>query len=56
MDYFHVKAPDCIIFEDTRQGIEAGHNANIEVIGIANGNDMIKSLADYYIDSFHDII
>lgn len=52
-----VKASECLIFEDTLHGIEAGHKAGIEVVAINNKYDpeAIKK-AEYYINNFNEVL
>lgn len=56
-----VKPEDCLVFEDLPAGILAGKAAGMKVCAIKDdfSNHMIaekKQLADYYIESYHDIL
>lgn len=59
MDYFKVKASECLIFEDTIFGVEAGHNVNIEVVGVVDTNSLealeVKKNADYFMKSLEEV-
>jgi len=51
----------CLVFEDLPQGIKAGKNAGMTVCAVADDfsvsqTDYKKEIADYYIDSFYDIL
>lgn len=60
MNYFNVSPSECLIFEDSIQGIEAGHHANIEVVGVCSENgfgyEQIKQSSDYLVNSLKDVI
>lgn len=60
MSYFNVSPKECLIFEDSIQGIEAGHRANIEVVCISSNDDLdnekLKNSSDYFVSSLKDII
>ncbi len=61
MAYFNVRPCDCLIFEDSIQGIEAGHNAHIEVVGVVDDSNVtdfsqIQRQADYVIYSLSDLL
>lgn len=60
MSYFNVSPKECLIFEDSIQGIEAGHRANIEVVCVSSNDDLdnerLKSSSDYFVSSLKDII
>lgn len=52
---------DCLIFEDTPAGIQAGISAGIPVCAVADGHsadrkDLILDLADYYIENFEQVL
>ena len=56
-----VDPKDCLVFEDLPAGIRAGKSAGMRVCAIKDdfSNHMIlekKKLADYYIDSYDDIL
>lgn len=56
-----VSPEECLVFEDLPAGILAGKSAGMRVCAIKDtfSNHMIsekKQLADYYIDSYHDIL
>ena len=51
----------CLVFEDVLKGIQAGKNAGMTVCAVydeltINDTEEKKRLADYYIESFYDII
>lgn len=60
MSYFNVSPKECLIFEDSIQGIEAGHRANIEVVCVSSNDDLdnekLKSSSDYFVSSLKNII
>lgn len=60
MNYFKVNSKECLIFEDSIQGIEAGHRANIEVVGVTDGDDCnseeVKKQADYFVSSLLHVV
>ena len=47
---------DCLVFEDSFQGIEAGHRSGARVIGIATTNprDAVEAVADVTLDTIAD--
>ena len=52
---------ECLVFEDTIAGIQAGRNAGSRVCAVAEEQserwkEQIFSLADYYIESFDEIL
>jgi HAD superfamily hydrolase (TIGR01509 family) len=52
---------ECLIFEDTLMGVQAGINAGITVCAMedshsAERKDRIMELADYYITSFDQVL
>ncbi|PKM49894.1 MAG: HAD family hydrolase [Firmicutes bacterium HGW-Firmicutes-7] len=56
-----VRPENCLVFEDVPAGIMAAKNAGMKVCAIYDDFskkiiDEIKELADYYIESFNDII
>lgn len=56
-----VKPENCLVFEDVPAGIMAAKNAGMKVCAIYDDFskgliEEIKTLADYYIDGYHDII
>ena len=67
-DIYHLVADDlgvtseeCLVFEDVIQGIMAGKNAGMKVCAVydtysAEDTDKKKELADYYIESFQEIL
>ncbi len=67
-DIYHLVADDlgvtseeCLVFEDVIQGIMAGKNAGMKVCAVydtysAEDTDKKKELADYYIESFREIL
>lgn len=54
MSKLGVEAKDCVVFEDSTYGIEAGKAAGAFVVGVAttNGRGQIKDLANVVIDDF----
>jgi HAD superfamily hydrolase (TIGR01509 family) len=57
----NVEPERCLVFEDLVYGIMAGKNANMRVCSVADPyseSDVIRKreLADYYIDTFHDVM
>lgn len=52
-----LKPSECLIIEDTPVGIEAGQNADIQVVGIANTYPfhMLHRQADWCVDSLKDL-
>ncbi len=61
MAHFNVRPCDCLIFEDSIQGIEAGHNAYIEVVGVVDDSNVtdfsqIQRQTDYVIYSLSDLL
>jgi len=67
-DIYHLVADDlgvtseeCLVFEDVIQGIMAGKNAGMKVCAVydaysAEDTDKKKELADYYLESFQEIL
>lgn len=56
-----VEVNQCLVFEDVIQGIMAGKNAGMKVCAVYDhftkeDTDVKRELADYYIESFKDII
>lgn len=56
-----VKPENCLVFEDIVPGIMAAKNAGMKVCGIADAHSLReegkkKQLADYYIDSFEELL
>lgn len=56
-----VKPEECLVFEDVPKGILAGKSADMRVCAIyddfsRNQIDYIKTISDYYIESFSDIV
>ena len=56
-----VEPAKCLVFEDLPQGIKAGRNAGMTVCAVADAFSepqiaYKKAIADYYIDSFYDIL
>ena len=52
---------ECLIFEDTPTGMQAGINAGSKVCAVADTfsesrKDLIFQLADYYIESYDEIL
>lgn len=52
---------DCLVFEDVPMGILAGRNAGMTVCAVADKSaadqiETIRSLADYYIETFEDVL
>lgn len=61
MSELNVTPEECLIFEDSLIGVEAGNNAGIEVVAIydkysASETKEIKEKADYYFDNFAQVI
>ncbi|MFU0826560.1 MAG: 2-deoxyglucose-6-phosphate phosphatase [Lachnoclostridium sp.] len=67
-DIYHLVAKDlgvtseeCLVFEDVIQGIMAGKNAGMKVCAVYDDysekdTDRKKELADYYVESFEEIL
>lgn len=60
LEDFGLENDECLVFEDVPMGIMAGKNAGMNVCAIKDEysldlEDEKKELADYYIDTFHDI-
>lgn len=67
-DIYHLVAKDlgvtseeCLVFEDVIQGIMAGKNAGVKVCAVYDDysekdTDRKKELADYYVESFEEIL
>ncbi len=56
-----VKPEECLVFEDTVAGIQAGLNAGIRVCAMeddfsAERKDLIFQLANYYITDYHQVL
>ena len=50
---------ECLVLEDSRNGIIAAHRANIKSIFIEDmvlPDDLMKSYFDIQLDSLHDVI
>jgi len=45
VDNFNINKADCLIFEDSIEGVEAANNADIKVIGVtsSNSSDILKN-------------
>ncbi len=61
IDYFDVKPEECLIFEDSLIGVEAAHQAGIEVVAIydqysAHELEQIKQKANYFIESYTELL
>lgn len=60
MSYFGVSPKECLIFEDSIQGLEASHRANIEVVCVSSNDNLenkkLKKISDYFVYSLKDII
>lgn len=57
----NVDPKDCLIFEDTPAGIQAGINAGIPVCAVADAHSadrigQIRQMADYYVDTFEQVL
>jgi HAD superfamily hydrolase (TIGR01509 family) len=57
----NVKPEECLVFEDIPMGILAGKNANMKVCTIyddfsKNQEEKKRHLADYYINTFHEVL
>lgn len=57
----NISPAKCLVFEDIPEGIMAGNAANMKTCAVqdAHSKEKIiekKRLADYYIDSYHDIL
>ncbi len=48
---------DCVVFEDSYQGLEAGRRSGAKVVGLAttNPHEKVACLADIVIDSFDEL-
>ena len=56
-----VAPKDCLVYEDVPQGIMAGKNAGMETCAVedlfsAEQRELKKKLADYYIESYEEIL
>lgn len=56
-----VDPKDCLVFEDLPKGIQAGHNAGMEVCAIedaysAHQRQQKKEMAEYFIDDYHEVL
>ncbi len=49
---------DCVVFEDSRNGLMSGRNAGMTVVGLATTlpRKEVEILADYTIDDFSDLL
>lgn len=61
MEKLNVKPEECLIFEDALIGVQAGKNANIEVVAMYDkysdvDRDEINNLADYKFNSFEEVL
>ena len=61
LDLLECDAKDCIVFEDSLNGVIAAKDAGLEVVAIydesaKNEQEVIAKIADYQIDSFVDFI
>ena len=61
MQHFHTLPDQCLIFEDSYDGVLAGKNAGIEVVNIYDAysdsdRDKINGLADYCIMGYREFI
>lgn len=61
MKKFGCKAQDCIVFEDSFNGIRSAKGAGLEVVAVydefaQDEQEHIDKLADYKIDSFSDLL
>lgn len=59
-DDLKVDPSKCLVFEDIAVGADAGHAAGMRVCGVSDEfalehEDMIKEVADYYINDFSEI-
>lgn len=54
--YFNVSVDECIVFEDSFHGLEAGRRAGMFVVGLSTTNkrDEIIDKADYVISDFNE--
>ena len=54
--YFNVSVDECIVFEDSFHGLEAGRRAGMFVVGLSTTNkrDEIIEKADYVISDFNE--
>lgn len=52
-----VDSKSCLVFEDSKAGVESAHSAGMKVIGLARDNTHAKSLgeADKIVTNFHDL-
>lgn len=57
MSRLNVKPEECIVFEDSIFGIEAGKAAGAAVVGLATTNErhVIKPITDFVIDNFEEM-
>ena len=61
MQKLGAKPEECIVFEDSLNGVMSAKNAGIEVCAVydesaANEQDVIEKIADYKVESFEEII
>lgn len=61
MKELNVKKEECLIFEDSLVGIEAGKNAGIEVVAVYDrysdrDREKINELSDYQINNYEEVI
>lgn len=54
---FGVQFDDCVVFEDSFNGLKAGRNAGMKVVGLATTNqaDAIKPYSDYVVSDFKEL-
>ena len=51
-----VSKQECVVFEDSFNGIRSGRDAGMTVVGLATTNDIqaLQPLCDYVISDYHD--
>lgn len=56
-EYFSAQVEECLVFEDSFNGLKSGRASGSKVIGLATSNpkDKIESLCDIVIDNYRDL-
>jgi len=58
LELLEMAAEDCIVFEDSRAGIQSARNAGIQVVGIASGHskeELLEEGVSMVVDDFTDL-
>ncbi|MBQ6652316.1 MAG: HAD family phosphatase [Prevotella sp.] len=57
LEVFGLEGSECVVFEDSFNGIKAGKNAGIKVVGVATTNpkDLLLPVCDAVIDNFEHV-